>query len=115
MIQRNDGAPNFRIFMVSGGPSLMGNANMPAGTLELDNLQLQGGIAQGGNSSTGGGGLGAGGAIFNMGTLLLKGDTLTNDQAIGGSSGVNTAGSGGGGLGGDSVGSTGGGFGGSLG
>jgi hypothetical protein len=113
-ITRSSGAPDFRLFFISGGPSLSGTNNLPAGSLELDNVTLSGGVAQGGNSLSGGGGLGAGGAIFNMGTLTLNGDTLTNDQAIGGGSGAASAGSGGGGIGADSSGGNGGGFGGTF-
>jgi hypothetical protein len=54
--------------------------------------------------------LGAGGAIFNQGNLTLNGDTLTNNQAIGGSSG----GIAGGGMGSSASGGTGGGFGGNF-
>jgi hypothetical protein len=94
------GTPNFRLFFVSGGLQLTANA-LPAGTLELDNVTLEGGVAQGGNASSGGGGLGAGGAIFNQGTLILNGVTLTDNQAIGGKSGdfADVAGGGGGGIG----------------
>ena len=37
----------------------------------LDNLTLEGGLAQGGSSGTGGGGLGAGGAILTWATSTL--------------------------------------------
>jgi hypothetical protein len=103
-IQRDPkAAQNFRLFFISGGPSLEGNTPaMTAGSLTLNNLTLQNGVAHGGNANVGGGGLGAGGAIFNMGTLTLNGDTLTNNSAIGGSAGVTTiTGLGGGGMGSD--------------
>jgi hypothetical protein len=108
VIQRDSNAPNFRLFYVSGGRELA------AGSLTMDNVTLQGGVAKGGDSNHGGGGLGAGGAIFNQGTLTLTDATLDNNQAIGGSSGVSTAGDGGGGMGGDApLNGDGGGFGGS--
>jgi len=110
----NSGPDYFRFFIVSGGSSLSGNANLPAGNLELDNLTLQGGTARGGSSGHGGGGLGAGGAIFNMGTLTLKGDTLFANNAIGGQSGVTVLGDGGGGQGESAQGNLGGGFGGGF-
>src|SRR5262245_50546047 len=111
-----------RFFYVSGGPTLTGGA-LPLGSLELDNLTLQGGIAKGGIGSTaygrgGGGGLGAGGAIFNQGNLTLKGDTLTNNKAIGGNGGGGTydpSGAGeGGGMGSNGNANGGGGFGGNF-
>ncbi len=97
-----------RFFYVSGGLEL------PAGSLTLENLTLTGGLAEGGNSGLGGGGLGAGGAIFNQGTLLLDGVTLSANQAIGGSAGDISDVDGGGGMGQDSPGNAGGGFGGSF-
>jgi hypothetical protein len=106
---RDSGDLPFRFFYVSGGMEL------PAGSLTMDNLTLQGGLAEGGNSNLGGGGLGAGGAIFNQGTLNLTAVTLTDNAALGGSSGVSSTGDGGGGMGGDTLGTLGGGFGGSLG
>jgi hypothetical protein len=91
----------FRLFFISGGPSLSGQIPaMTAGNLTLNDLTLQDGLEHGGNSGTGGGGLGAGGAIFNMGTLTLNRDTFTNNSAVGGDSGVGTSG-GGGGMGAD--------------
>jgi hypothetical protein len=104
VIQRDPKATtNFRLFFISGGPTLSGNvAAMTAGNLTLNNLTLQDGVAKGGNAGTGGGGLGAGGAIFNMGTLTLNGDTLNNNSAIGGSAGITSiTGLGGGGMGSD--------------
>jgi hypothetical protein len=98
-----DKTPDFRLFYVSGGMEL------PAGSLTMDNVTLEGGVAQAGNSGTGGGGMGAGGAIFNQGTLNLTGVTLTNNEALGGSSGVGTS-EGGGGMGEDSSVAIGGGF-----
>jgi hypothetical protein len=94
VIQRDNAAPNFRLFYVSGGLS-----GLPAGSLTLENLTLAGGVAQGGSSDGGGGGLGAGGAIFNQGMLNLTGVTLTNNQAIGGSGNAPVGGGGGGGMG----------------
>ncbi|MBC7809526.1 MAG: cadherin-like domain-containing protein, partial [Burkholderiales bacterium] len=72
---------------------------MAAGQLTLENLTLSGGVAKGGNSRSGGGGLGAGGAIFNQGSVNLIGVTLTDNLALGGSSGVGTTNSAGGGIG----------------
>ena len=116
IIQRDPGAntPDFRLFYVSGGLELS------AGSLTMDNVTLQGGIAKGGDSDEGGGGLGAGGAIFNQGTLALTAVTLTNNEALGGSTNDSAAGFGGGGMGGNAplfdaaTGYNGGGFGGSL-
>ena len=103
-------AGEMRFFYVSGGLS-----GLPAGSLTLNNLTLEGGYAKGGDSNQGGGGLGAGGAIFNQGTLSLNGVTLTNNTAQGGSNGVSTDGSGGGGIGQDApLGGNGGGFGGAF-
>ncbi len=51
---QSSSTPNFRLFYVSGGMEL------PHGALNMDNVTLQGGVAQGGNSSYGGGGMGAG-------------------------------------------------------
>ncbi|HEV1994867.1 MAG TPA: choice-of-anchor Q domain-containing protein, partial [Candidatus Acidoferrum sp.] len=88
---------NFRLFYIS-----------PAGNLTLQNLTVQSGLAKGGNGGagpgTGGGGLGAGGAIYNQGTLVLNGTTLSGNTAQGGFGGPTTEGgfaSGGGGIGGD--------------
>jgi hypothetical protein len=82
-----DNTPAFRLFYVSGGLEL------PAGSLTMDNVTLEGGLAKGGDSGPldvvvgpGGGGMGAGGAIFNQGMLNLTSVTLTNNEALGGSS-----------------------------
>jgi hypothetical protein len=113
VLQRDGGerVPDFRFFYVSGGLS-----GLAAGTLTLENLTLQGGIAQGGDGGAagGGGGLGAGGAVFNQGTLLLTGVTLNNNTAQGGDGGRTGSGGGGGGMGSDASGDQGGGFGGSF-
>ena len=68
------------------------------GTLIIENLTLQGGLAQGGNGGDqgGGGAAGLGGAIWNDGALTLVNSTLANNQAQGGA--------GGGAIFGDSVG-----------
>jgi len=62
-----------------------------SGFLELRNLTLSGGQAQGvnvGGSDGGhGGGLGAGGAIYNQGTLVITNCTLTDNTAQGGNGG----------------------------
>ncbi len=100
----------FRFFTVSGSqvasPSGAQSTGSPPGTLVLNNLTLEDGLAQGGSSGTGGGGLGAGGAILNMGNLTLSGVTLEQNTAQGGSSGVGSSTSGGG-LGGSSATTTG--------
>jgi hypothetical protein len=113
VIQRDPGAatPNFRLFYVSGGLS-----GLAAGSLTLNNVALQGGLALGGSGSTfGGGGLGAGGAIFNQGALVLNGVTLTDNEAEGGAGNVGSLGiGGGGGIGSDASEGQGGGFGGTF-
>lgn len=94
------GTPAFRFFAVSGG------------TLRLRDLTLRDGLIRGksganaGPTAPGGdGGVGHGGAIYNSGTLDLRGVTLTANAAtggvggMGGSSSGNTLG-GNGGLGG---------------
>ena len=88
-ITLNNTAAGQRLFYVSA-----------TGSLILENLTLSGGRAHGGNAELGGGGAGLGGAIVNAGTLGLTQDTLTGNQAIGGS--ITTGGNqGGGGLQGD--------------
>ena len=66
--------------------------------LTLQNLTLEGGLAQGGDGSGGAGGAaGMGGAIFNRsGMVDLVGVTLTNNTAQGGKGGSSDAGGGGG-------------------
>ena len=90
----------FRFFTVSGSqvasPSGAQSTGSPTGTLVLNNVTLEDGLAQGGSSGTGGGGLGAGGAILNMGNLTLSGVTLEQNTAQGGSSGTGSSTSGGG-------------------
>ncbi len=111
-IQRDTTAstPYFRLFYISGGLEL------PRGSLLMDNVTLQHGIARGGDSEFGGGGLGAGGAIFNQGGLDLLDVTLYYNEAIGGSSGITATNSfAGGGMGGNASNDNSGGFGGSLG
>jgi len=89
----------FRFFYVSGNqvasPTGSQSTGAATGTLVLNNLTLEDGLAQGGSSDTGGGGLGAGGAILNMGNLTLNGVTLTQNVAEGGNSGTGTNTSGG--------------------
>src|SRR5260370_28937400 len=50
-IERADGAPNFRLFYVSGGSGGVGdNTNtLPQGILTLNDLTLEGGVAKGGD------------------------------------------------------------------
>lgn len=102
-----DTADALRFFYVSGGLEL------DSGSLELDNLTLENGLAKGGDSFQGGGGLGAGGAIFNQGALTLDAVTLNGNTALGGSFST-LVGNGGGGMGEDSPGNDGGGFGGAF-
>ncbi len=112
-IQRDSTATNdFRLFYVSGGLS-----GLAAGSLTLDNLTLQGGVAKGGDGAAngGGGGMGAGGAVFNQGTLSLDGVTLSGNTAQGGDGGASgSSGGGGGGIGSNANGNQGGGFGGAF-
>jgi hypothetical protein len=78
---------NFRLFFVESG-----------GDLTLENLELTGGRAVGGNGVNGGGGAaGLGGAIFNMGTLTVRNSLLDNNTARGGNGGLSGQGAGGGG------------------
>ena len=105
-IRRATGAPNFRLFYVSGGNTSVGPAG--AGTLTLMNVTITNGFARGGNGGAftgGGGGLGAGGAIYNQGTLNLYHVLLTNNTAQGGDGGsddgVANESAGGGGMGGN--------------
>jgi hypothetical protein len=115
-IERDSNADNFRLFYVSGGLD-----GLATGGLTLNDLILEGGLAQGGNSGDGGGGLGAGGAVFNQGTVSLTDVTVTNNEAVGGSSAVSGNAQGGGGMGQDAPSDNsgadgeGGGFGGTLG
>ena len=100
----------FRFFYVSGGLA----GELPAGSLTLVNMILQGGYAKGGDSGTGGGGAAMGGAIFNQGALALTNVSLIGNHAQGGGAGV-TGGQAGGGMGQDGGLSEGGGFGGAIG
>jgi len=103
-------ADAFRFFYVSGG------LEIPAGSLTLLRVILQGGYAKGGDSGYGGGGAGMGGAIFNQGSLALANVSLIVNTAQGGiSSTTSSGGMGGGGMGQDAVVGAGGGFGGALG
>jgi len=100
------GTTPFRLFYVSGG--LSNPTALPAGQLTLQNLTLEGGLAQGGAGGqgmfAGGGAAGLGGAVFNQGTLALIGVTVTGNTAEGGNGGDQNTGlvgnGGGGGLGG---------------
>jgi hypothetical protein len=89
----------FRLFYVSGDQvaSATGSqsTSQPVGSLTLENVTLEGGLAQGSSSGTGGGGLGAGGAIFNQGNLTLSGVTVEQSTAEGGGSGTGTTTTGG--------------------
>jgi hypothetical protein len=61
-----NGTPAFRLLDVAIG-----------GSLALNNLTLQGGLAFGGGAAA------EGGAIYNQGTLLLAGTTVQNNEALG--------------------------------
>jgi hypothetical protein len=100
----------FRLFYVSGGMEL------PLGSLTMINVVLQGGYAKGGDSDKGGGGAGMGGAIFNQGSLSLRGVSLIGNVTQGGTSSGNflSVANAGGGIGQDGT-FAGGGFGGALG
>jgi hypothetical protein len=66
IIQRDPAAPAFRLFDVASG-----------GTLTLNSLTLQYGVASGSGSSA------EGGAIDNQGSLVLNGVTVQNNSAVG--------------------------------
>jgi sugar lactone lactonase YvrE len=125
VIERAPGAVPFRIFYVSGGLDASPALTLPSGTLTLNNLTVEGGLAQGGNggnsgTAPGGGAAGLGGAIFSQGTLDLNGVTLTQNIAQGGAGGLqletseDVGGGGGGGIGGDGGGGVSGGGGGGF-
>jgi hypothetical protein len=102
------------------GISLSGNSAMrlfyiaSGASLELDDITLTGGMAQGGNGGSGdgagGGGAGLGGAVFvNGGSLTIRRSTLDANQAIGGTGAsfygpAGGNGGGGGGISGNGVG-----------
>jgi hypothetical protein len=105
-IERGGAAPSFRLITVASGASL-----------SLSNLDLTGGLAQGGAGGSasgdpdegggGGGGAGLGGAIYNRGSLQLSGVVIAGNEARGGAGGdgadastsISDAGGGGGGGG----------------
>jgi hypothetical protein len=60
------GTPAFRLFTVASG-----------GSLTLENLTLQNGLAYGSGAAA------EGGAIYNLGTLVLNGATVENNAAVG--------------------------------
>jgi hypothetical protein len=87
-IARSSSAAPFRLFDVTS-----------TGTLDLENLTLRGGLAQGGqgqalfspsspslNSGSGGGGAGMGGAIYNTGVVTVENSTFAGNTAQGGGS-----------------------------
>ena len=97
----------FRLFYVSGGLA----GELPAGSLTLQGMVLEGGHAKGGNGGFyAGGGAGMGGAIFNQGDLALFNVSLIGNTARGGNQNDNTVSGGGGGIGQDGI-DQGGGFG----
>lgn len=107
------------IFLMRSGavPSLRHFAVADTGALTLENLQIAGGRAKGGDGGTnlgddgggGGGGAGLGGAVLNAGILSVRGCTLAGNVAEGGAGGAGAdnvgddsgGGGGGGGLGGN--------------
>ncbi len=104
----------FRLFFVGadpGSPSTLGYVSPGPGQLTLEDVTLSGGLAKGGDSDGGGGGAGMGGAIFSQGIVRIVDSTLAENEALGGSANVATAGEGGGGLGTSASGTEGGGFG----
>jgi hypothetical protein len=95
VIARDGEASDFRFFHVS-------DDGESRGSLTLENLEIQGGTARGGNGAGGGGGAaGLGGAIFNEGDLLIRNTTFVGNTAQGGNAATDSGGGGGGGLGGD--------------
>ena len=114
-ISRSLSGPDFRLFFVGANPNDTSTKNYVSpgpGTLALNDVTLEGGLAQGGGSDLGGGGAGMGGAIFNQGTVVIDDSTLTDNVAQGGNAGDTSVGSGGGGIGTDaSASGDGGGFG----
>jgi len=110
------GTPSFRLFFVGADPTAAATQNWAtpgAGTLLLESLTLSGGLAHGGKGGDGGGGggLGAGGAIYNQGTTVLAGVTLSDNEAQGGAAAESGAADGGGGMGADATTTGGSGFG----
>ena len=107
--------PPFRLIFVgadAAAADTLAYATPGPGTLTLEDLTLQGGLAKGGDSSNGGGGAGMGGAIYNQGDLALKRVTITNSYATGGATRVAGTTRAGGGIGSNASGIVGGGFGG---
>ncbi len=89
VLERQAAAPSFRFFHVA-----------PTARLELRDLWVRGGRAEGG--SGGGGGAGLGGGVANEGTLVLLQCSFSGNTAVGGAGGALSTGghNGGGGLGG---------------
>jgi hypothetical protein len=71
------GTPAFRLFDVAGGSSLI-----------LQNLTLQGGLANGWGAAA------EGGAIYSSGTLTFSGVTVQNNKAVGANGGLSITGNG---------------------
>jgi hypothetical protein len=96
ILQRNAATP-FRLLIVA-----------QSGQLTIENMTLEGGLAQGGNGGSGfgggGGSAGMGGAVFNQGNLYLVSVNLIGNTAQGGNGGsadsTVTGDGGGGGMGG---------------
>ena len=73
-----------------------------SGRVKFYNMTITQGQAKGGDSNKGGGGAGLGGALFiYAGSVSIEKVTFSNNQVIGGKSGLNFLGNGGGGMGGD--------------
>ncbi len=90
-IRRDAAASEMRLFRITA-----------TGSLTLEMLTLANGVGRGtsGTAGTPNGGDGRGGAIFNQGSLLIRGSTLLDNRAVGGNGFVGGAGAGGAGLGG---------------
>lgn len=105
-----EGSGGDRVFMIGAGTDTVG----PRVLVQINDLAIIRGAAQGGDGRDGGGGgLGAGGAVFvnARADVILNNVVLNENEAVGGAGGAGTGG-GGGGLGGDggSLGGGGGGF-----
>ncbi|MFN8344058.1 MAG: choice-of-anchor Q domain-containing protein [Spirosomataceae bacterium] len=89
IIQRDNSVSNLRLFYINA-----------TGNLQLQNVTIQNGMANGGNGAgSGAGGAGMGGAIVNQGYLEIKNSTLSSNKALGGNGSTGGGGGGGGGMG----------------
>lgn len=96
---------NFRALAVGTASIDLGGGEIRAGTgnLTIQDADIKGFAAQGGDGAEGGGGgLGAGGAIFVDGaSLIVERSTFDGNGAVGGNGSAGFGGGGGGGLGGN--------------